>query len=126
MKAYASPEDWLADAEPWQVPLIEAMRRAILAAADFEQTIKWGNLFFLHRGPCILIRHEPERVLLGFMRGKRLVAREPRLKPGGRYELANLVLRPGSVEPPATLGELAAEAAALNDRLGDPTCRERA
>jgi hypothetical protein len=41
----------------------------------------------------LLIRAEDARVLFGFWRGKLLRAIEPRLKPGGKYEMATLELR---------------------------------
>lgn len=123
MKAYADTEAWFADAADWQKPIISTLRGAIASAADFEQMIKYGNLFFLHRGPAVLIRHEPERLLLGFFRGKRLRDMEPRLKLGGKYELANLVLREGDTIEATTVAGLAAKAALLNDELGDPTSR---
>lgn len=121
MKAYASPDDWLADAGGWQRPLIEGLRAAILGAAAFEQAIKWGNLLFFHNGQCVLIRHEPGRVILGFFRGKRLTAIEPRIKPSGKYELGNIVLREGEAIAAGKVAELAREAARLNDEAGDPT-----
>ncbi|TIX51921.1 DUF1801 domain-containing protein [Alteraurantiacibacter aquimixticola] len=120
MKAYASPEEWFADAEDWQKPLIDKFRAAILDAAPFEMAIRHGNLFFLHNGQCILIRHDPECVILGFFRGKRLRDLEPRLKASGKYELANIVFREGSQDLPERLGELARKAADLNAQLGDP------
>ena len=46
---------------------------------------------------------------------------EPRLKPGGMYEMATLELREGSGVKPATVRRLAKEATALNRKLGDPT-----
>jgi hypothetical protein len=123
MKAYASPDEWFADAGDWQQALIEQLRAAILAGAAFEQGVKWGNLFFSHNGLCILIRHEESRVLLGFMRGKRLTGIEPRIKPSGKYELGNIVLREGDGIDSERVTELACEAARLNDELGDPTAR---
>ncbi|OGS58292.1 MAG: hypothetical protein A3J40_01190 [Erythrobacter sp. RIFCSPHIGHO2_12_FULL_63_10] len=121
MKAYSSPDEWFADAGHWQKPQIEALRMAIASAANFEPTIKWGNLVMRHNGPCILIRHEPERVLLGFWRGKRLTAIEPRIKPSGKFELGNIVLRAGDSIAPDQVMRLAREAARLNTVLGNPT-----
>jgi hypothetical protein len=69
----------------------------------------------------LLIRAEQDRVLLGFWRGQRLRAIEPRLKPGGKYEMAALELREGMTTKPATVRRLTREAVALNDTLGDPT-----
>lgn len=121
MRTYASVEEWLADAGSWQRPLIDQLRAAILAAGDFEQLIKWGNLFFRHHGLCILIRNEPERVLLGFMRGRRLTGIDPAIKPSGKYELGNIVLREGENIDSSRVTELAREAARMNRELGDPT-----
>lgn len=123
MKAYASPDDWFADAGAWQRALIETLQAAILAGGEFEPAIKWGNLVYLHNGPCLLIRHEESRVLLGLWRGKRLVSLDARIKPSGKYELGNIVLRKGDAIEPAKVTELARAAARLNDELGDPAAR---
>ena len=64
---------------------------------------------------------EEQRVLLGFWRGQRLRAIEPRLKPGGKYEMATIEIREGIIVDGATVGRLAAKAASLNRTLGDPT-----
>ena len=69
----------------------------------------------------LLIRAEPERVLLGFWRGQRLHHLEPRLRPGGKYEMATLELREGDTIAGAVARRLAKQAAALNRTLGDPT-----
>lgn len=123
MKAYASPDEWFDDAGAWQRAVIAELREAILTGGEFEQLIKWGNLFFRHHGLCILIRHEEARVLLGFMRGKRLTEIEPRIKPSGKYELGNIVLREGDTIASGCVAELAREAARLNRELGDPTSK---
>jgi len=46
---------------------------------------------------------------------------EPRLKRGGKYEMATLELREGMTIKPATARRLTKEAVALNKTLGDPT-----
>ena len=67
-----------------------------------------------------MIRAEEERVLLGFWRGQRLRDLEPRLKPGGKYEMATLELREGmSVDAPR-VRKLTKAAVKLNAELGDP------
>jgi hypothetical protein len=68
-----------------------------------------------------LIRAEDERVLFGFRRGQRLRKIEPRLKPGGKYEMATLDIREGMTIKPAVAARLVREAVALNRTLGDPT-----
>jgi hypothetical protein len=90
-------------------------------AASFDEAIKWGHLVYFAGGPVLLIRAEDERVLFGFWRGRHLVEIEPRLKPGGKYEMATLELREGMTIDAKTLRRLAVEAAALNKKLGDPT-----
>ena len=42
---------------------------------------------------------EDERVLFGFWRGQRLREIEPRLKPGGKYEMATFEIREGVTSP---------------------------
>ena len=86
-----------------------------------EERLKWGHIVFFLNGPVLLIRAEPTRVLFGFWRGKRLRHIEPRLKPGGKYEMATLELVEGTPLLQATVAQLAKEAAALNGSLGHPT-----
>ena len=85
-----------------------------------EETIKWGNLVYLLNGPVLMIRAEDERVLFGFWRGQRLLEIEPRLKPGGKYEMATIELRKGVTVAPATVHRLVREAIALNQKAGNP------
>jgi hypothetical protein len=119
--AAASPEAYVEALSGWQRGCVEMLRAAILAAAPFDEIIKWHNLVFVSNGPCILIHTEETRVLLGFWRGKRLAALDPRIKPSGKYELGNITLREGTVIDPADITRLAAPAAALNAEYGDPT-----
>ena len=82
--------------------------------------MKWGHLVYAANGPVLLIRAEPGRVLFGFWRGQRLRAIEPRLKPGGKYEMATLVITEETALAPATVFELVARAVALDAAEGDP------
>jgi hypothetical protein len=75
---------------------------------------------YLANGPVLLLRAEDARVLFGFWRGQRLRNIEPRLKPGGKYEMATLELREGMTVDPATVRRLTREAVTLNRTLGDP------
>jgi hypothetical protein len=86
-----------------------------------EEVIKWGNLVYLAGGPVLMIRAEDERVLLGFWRGQRLRDLEPRLRPGGKYEMATLELRSGDRITPAAVRRLTSAAVRLNAEAGDPT-----
>lgn len=121
--AAESPDAYIAALSGWQRACAETMRATIMAAAPFDETIKWTNLVFMANGPCILIRAEEHRVLLGFWRGKRLREIEPRIKASGKYELGNLVLADGDVVTTETVERLAAEAFRLNAELGNPAAR---
>ncbi|HEX4824021.1 MAG TPA: DUF1801 domain-containing protein [Candidatus Polarisedimenticolaceae bacterium] len=116
----ATPDDYVSDLSGWRHDLVTSLRKAVGSAARFEETLKWGHLVYLSNGPVLLIRAEEKRVLFGFWRGQRLTAIEPRLKGGGKYEMATLELKEGETISPAKARKLAREAAALNRRLGDP------
>jgi hypothetical protein len=106
----------------WQGDYARALRRAVLEAVpDLTEQLKWGHIVFTRNGPVLLIRVEPSRVLFGFWRGQRLRHIEPRLKPGGKYEMATLELREGTPLRRETVVDLAREAVELNLRVGDPT-----
>ncbi len=79
---------------------------------------------YLSNGPVLLIRAEEQRVLFGFWRGRRLQGIEPRLKPGGKYEMATLMLVDGTPLERTTVVELVREAVRLNVVLGNPASRE--
>lgn len=121
--AAESPDAYIAALSGWQRERCEMMRSTIMTAAPFAETIKWTNLVFLANGPCILIRAEESRVLLGFWRGKRLRDIEPRIKASGKYELGNLVLTVEAEVSPAMVTQLASEAFRLNAELGNPAAR---
>ncbi len=121
MKAAASPDAFVEELSGWKRELVEMLRAAVNAGAAFDEAIKWGNLVFVHNGLSVLIHVEDRRVVLGFFRGKRLVAVEPRIKPSGKYELGNIVFFEGDDIEPEQVERLAREAARLNDELGDPT-----
>jgi hypothetical protein len=118
-----TPNAYIVALSGWQLERCLMMRAAIMAAAPFDETIKWTNLVFMANGPCILIRAEEQRVLLGFWRGKRLRDLEPRIKASGKYELGNLVLTEVTEVTAEQVARLAAEAYRLNIELGNPAAR---
>ena len=120
MTPAASPEAFVAALDGWRRELVEALRSGVRGAGSLEEAIKWGNLVYLGNGPVLMIRAEPERVLFGFWRGQRLLEIEPRLKPGGKYEMATIELRKGMTVAPATVRRLVREAIALNEKAGNP------
>ena len=106
----------------WQASQVRALRAEALAAAEaLEEKIKWGHLVYFSNGPAFLIRAEESRVLFGFWRGQQLRQIEPRLKPGGKYDMATLALDGSTRIAPQTVRALVREAVALNRKLGDPT-----
>lgn len=117
----ASPDAYVAALTGWRREGVEALRAAVRAAAALDEVIKWGHLVYFAHGPVVLIRAEEARLLIGFWRGQRLRALEPRLRPGGKYEMASIELREGMTLDGGVLRSLVAEAVALNERLGDPT-----
>jgi hypothetical protein len=121
----SSPDAYVAALDGWRRTCVEELRAAVRGAAPLEEVIKWGHLVYLANGPVLLIRAEDERVLLGFWRGQRLRSIEPRLKAGGKYEMASLELREGISIDPETVRRLTAEAVALDRDEGDPTLAAR-
>lgn len=121
--AAESPDAYIAALSGWQRERCAMMRAAIMIAAPFDETIKWTNLVFIANGPCILIRAEEHRVLLGFWRGKRLREVDPRIKASGKYELGNLVMTEATEVTVEEVSRLAAEAFRLNIELGNPAAR---
>jgi hypothetical protein len=117
----SSPDAYVAALTGWRRTCVEELRSAIRAASRLEEVIKWGNLVYLANGPVLMIRAEADRVLLGFWRGQRLRDLEPRLRPGGKYEMATLELRSGERIAPATVRRLTLAGVRLNADVGDPT-----
>ena len=105
-----NPDAYVGRLSGWQRNVVEALREIVREAAPLEERIKWTHLVYSSNGPVLLIRAEPTRVLFGFWRGKRLRTIEPRLKPGGKYELATMALREGDTVDPATVRQLVREA----------------
>lgn len=124
-EATADPADFLERLEGWRRTLVEHLRAAVRDAGLADERIKWGNLVYFLNGPVLMIRAEEDRVLFGFWRGKRLIGIEPRLKPGGKYEMATIEFRQGDSISPEVALQLASAALALNESLGDPTRETR-
>lgn len=117
----ANPDDYIASLSGWQQRFAAALRSAVLDTETVREAIKWGHLVYFSNGPVFLIRAEEKRVLFGFWRGQRLRGIEPRLKPGGKYEMATLELVEQTPLDRSTVEALVREAVALNKAFGDPT-----
>ena len=116
----ANPDAYVDALAGWRRDCVDALRANVRAEAALQEVVKWGHLVYLSNGPVLLIRAEDERVLFGFWRGQRLRDIEPRLKPGGRYEMATQEFREGMAVDAAIVRRLVRDAVALNASLGDP------
>ena len=121
MTPAASPDAYVEALDGWRRKIVEVLRSTVRAAGALDEVVKWGHLVYLANGPVLLIRAEDERVLFGFWRGQRLQAIEPRLKRGGKYEMATLEIVEKTRIGTAKVAALVKEAVALNARHGDPT-----
>jgi hypothetical protein len=117
----SSPAAYVSALSGWQRVTVERLRAVVLATASLDEVIKWGHLVYLSNGPALLIRAEEHRVLFGFWRGKRLREIDPRLKPGGKYEMATIELRQNEEVVSSTARSLVKKAVRLNKTLGNPT-----
>jgi hypothetical protein len=117
----ANPDAYVAALKDWRRPCVESLREAVRSVRGLKEQIKWGHLVYTADGPVMLIRAEDERVLLGFWRGQRLQKIEPRLRAGGKYEMATAELREGDTITPTIVRRLTREALRLDTELGDPT-----
>lgn len=116
-----TPADYLAELDGWRRAYAAALHEAVMEAVPaLDARIKWGHIVYFMNGPVLLVRAEPARVLLGLWRGQRLRHIEPRLRPGGKFEMATLELKEGTALERATVMALAQEAARLNEVLGNP------
>jgi hypothetical protein len=116
-----TPTEYLACFGGWQKSYASALHTAVTEAApELEARLKWGHIVYFYNGPAPLVRIEPSRVLFGFWRGQRLRDIEPRLRPGGKYEMATLELKQGTALERAVVVTLAQEAARLNRLSGNP------
>jgi hypothetical protein len=117
-----TPAEYVARLDGWQKKCVTALRFTVRnCVPKLHETVKWGHLVYFSHGPVFLIRAEEKRVLFGFWRGKRLREIEPRLKGGGKYEMATLELCEDTSFSLAVARRLAKAAIALNKKLGDPT-----
>jgi len=117
----ASPDAYVAALSGWQLKQVKHLREAVKAAAKLEEVIRWGHLVYFSNGQMTLIRAEEARVLFGFFRGKQLTDIEPRLIPGGKYDLATMTLHEDTEISAAVVKKLIKAAMALNAKHGDPT-----
>ncbi|WP_211249701.1 DUF1801 domain-containing protein [Brevundimonas bacteroides] len=110
VKPGLTPDVYAASFDDWRGEELRRLRAAALAVEGVDEVIKWGHLVYLSNGPVALIRAEGKRVLFGLWRGQRLRETEPRLKPGGQYEMASISLAEAETLDPAVATALVAPA----------------
>jgi hypothetical protein len=120
-KPAADPDAYVAALRGWRRRCVEELRDTVRKSAELEERIKWGHLVYFSNGPVLLIRAEDKRVLFGFWRGQRLTSIEPRLKGGGKYEMATIALHAGETVGKNVVRKLVKAAVELNATVGDPT-----
>lgn len=109
-----TPGEYIECLAGWRRTYAAALRAVVTRCApELDERLKWGHIVYFLNGPVLLIRAEPTRVLFGFWRGQRLRHIEPRLKPGGKYEMATLELRLDTPLSQHTVVQLALEATRL-------------
>lgn len=117
----SSPEAYVANLQGWRRGIVEHLRAGVLTLPNLEERIKWGHLVYFSNGPALLIRAEEARILLGFWRGQKLRDIDARLKPGGKYEMATIVITENDDAMEIDITALVSKAIDLNQSLGDPT-----
>ncbi|CAN5238614.1 hypothetical protein BH11PSE11_BH11PSE11_17070 [soil metagenome] len=115
------PDSYVASLDGWRLRYVQSLRAKVIASSPLEEAVKWGHLVYFSNGPVLLIRAETDRILFGFWRGQQSRGLEPRLKPGGKYEMATLELKENTPLDPETVHRLVKEAVDLNASLGNPT-----
>src|SRR6476469_4798122 len=116
-----NPDAYVSALSGWQRATVEKLRAAVVGCAGLDEVVKWGHLVYLSNGPALLIRAEEQRVLCGVWRGQRLRGIAPRLKAGGKYEMATLELVQSTPLERSVVVQLVQRAVALNVSHGDPT-----
>ncbi|MCP8893935.1 DUF1801 domain-containing protein [Shinella daejeonensis] len=115
------PQAYLARLSGWRKQTVETLRATILASGALKEGIGWGHLVYSASGPVLLVRAEKGHVLLGLWRGRGLRDIEPRLRPGGRRDMATMAFLEGDTVETRIVSRLVREAVRLDARLGDPT-----
>ena len=100
---------------------LEELRDRLQARARAELIVSTQMDVLAHAQLILTVTSALHDVIFGFWRGRSLRSIEPRLKPGGKYEMATLELVEGTPLLQATVSQLAKRAAELNGSLGNPT-----
>jgi len=114
-------DDYVSKVIPWQRSVIEKLRAVVKAAApNAAESIKWGQPVYEHKGPFSYIKAHATHVNFGFWRGAELDDPK-RMLQGEGERMRHVKILETHVLDEVVLAALVKQAAALNDKKGDPT-----
>jgi hypothetical protein len=114
-------DDYVAKVAPWQRTIIEKLREVVMAAApSANESIKWGQPVYEHKGPFAYIKAHAAQVNFGFWRGAELEDGK-RMLQGEGERMRHVKILETHVIDELALAAFVKQAVALNDKKGDPT-----
>lgn len=111
---------YIAGLDGWQADTAKLLRREIAAAGDLAEDFKWGHPMWSANGAVCLFKSFKNHMTLAFWRGAQLTDLDPRLEPGGSFNMAAIKLTGPDQITPDEVARLVAAAIALNREHGDP------
>ena len=116
-----SVDDYLAKVAPWQRTVIEKLREVVKGAAPAaNESIKWGQPVYEHKGPFAYIKAHAAQVNFSFWRGAELEDTK-RMLQGEGERMRHVKILETHVIDELALAAFVKQAVALNDKKGDPT-----
>jgi hypothetical protein len=114
-------DDYVAKVIPWQRGVIERLRAVVKAVAPHvNESIRWGQPVYEHKGPFSYIKAHATHVNFGFWRGAELDDPKRMLQGEGELMRHVKILETHAVDE-IVIAALVKQAVALNDKKGDPT-----
>ncbi|MBT9471641.1 MAG: DUF1801 domain-containing protein [Pseudomonadota bacterium] len=117
---------YIAALDGWQADTAKLLRQQIAAAGDLAEDFKWGHPMWSAGGAVCLFKSFKSHMTFAFWRGAQLTDLDPRLEPGGSFNMAAIKLTGPDQITSNEVGRLVAAAIALNREHGDPMKTARA
>lgn len=111
---------YIAALDGWQAGTAKLLRQKIAAAGDLAEDFKWGHPMWSAGGAVCLFKSFKSHMTFAFWRGAQLTDLDPRLEPGGSFNMAAIKLTGPDQITPDEIARLVAAAIALNREHGDP------
>ena len=116
-----SVDDYVTKVAPWQRTVIEKLREVVMSAAPTaNESLKWGQPVYEHKGPFAYIKAHAAQVNFGFWRGAELDDAK-RMLQGEGERMRHVKILETHVIDDLALAAFVKQAVALNDKKGDPT-----